>query len=131
MLNASLIGYEKNMFLYAIRYFKVLASKLGDYTEKCTVSFLNLNRNTTRNSQPFGIRTLSPTEQVELISYFSEVEKEYGFYIDTCAEDIDLSKFGVSHAHCIDKDRLERIGNFKLDIEKDENQRGVCDVFQV
>lgn len=114
---------------YHRKYFRVLAAKLGDYTEKCTVSFLDLYRNTTRNIQPFGIRTLSPTEQVELISYFSEVAKEYGFYIDTCAEDIDLSKFGVLHAHCIDKDRLERIGNFKLNIEKDENQRGACGCF--
>lgn len=114
---------------YHRKYFRVLAAKLGEYTEKCTVSFLDLYRNTTRNIQPFGIRTLTTDEQMEIISYFSEVAKSYGFYIDTCAEDVDLSKFGVSHAHCIDKERFERIGNFKLDVGKDEYQRGACGCF--
>lgn len=114
---------------YHRKYFKILAEKIGPYTEKCTVSFLDLYRNTIHNIQPFGLRTLSTSEQVEIVSYFLEVAKEYGFIIDTCAEEIDLSKFGVSHAHCIDKERLERIGKCKLDIKKDENQRKACGCF--
>lgn len=53
----------------------------------------------------------------------------YGIYIDTCAEKIDLDKFGIKHAHCIDKDRLERIGQYTLDIDKDKNQRTECGCF--
>ena len=111
---------------YHKKYFKIMASKIGNYTEKCTVSFLDLYRNTIRNIQPYGIRALNKEEQIELMSEFIKIAKEYGFYIDTCAEEIDLSQFGINHACCIDKGRFERIGGYKLDIKKDANQRGIC-----
>ena len=57
---------------------------------------------------------------------FSEIAKEYGFYIDTCAETIDLEKIDVAHAHCIDKERFERLGKYRLSAEKDPNQRPEC-----
>ena len=62
----------------------------------------------------------------ELMGRFSEIANEHGIYIDTCAEEIDLSQFGIGHASCIDARRLERIGNYKLDIGRDKNQRSVC-----
>lgn len=61
-----------------------------------------------------------------MAGYFSEVAKEHGIYIDTCAEEISLDKYEIKHAGCIDRYRLERIGNFKLDIQRDKNQRAVC-----
>jgi len=111
---------------YHCKYFKVLAAKLGDYTEKCTVSFLDLYRNTTRNIKPLNIWQEKQEQRFEIMERFSEIAKEFGFYIDTCAEDFDLSQFGITHAHCIDKERLERIGECKLSIEKDPNQRLEC-----
>ena len=62
----------------------------------------------------------------ELMSYFISVAKNEGIYIDTCAEEYDLSSLGITHACCIDKQRLERLGNYTLKIGKDKNQRGVC-----
>ena len=117
---------DKYTLDYHKKYFRVMASKLGECTEKCTISFLDLYRNTTRNIKPFGIRTLNHQEQIELMTNFNEVAKEYGFYIDTCAEEIDLSNYGIQHACCVDKDRFERIGGMKLAVEKDVNQRGAC-----
>lgn len=111
---------------YHKKYFRVLAGRLGTYTEKCTVSFLDLYKNTQRNIQPFGIRVPTKEEQMELMIEFSKIAKEYGFYIDTCAEENDFSQLGIGHAHCIDKERLERIGGIHLNVKKDANQRGVC-----
>ena len=111
---------------YHKKYFQVLASKLGDYTEKCTVSFLDLYRNTERNIRPLGIRPPDKNEIIELMESFAEIAKKYGFYIDTCAEEIELSKLGIKHACCIDKERFERIGKYRLNVNKDQNQRDVC-----
>ena len=61
-----------------------------------------------------------------LLDRFSEIAKEYGFYIDTCSEAIELDRFGITHAHCIDRERFERIGKCKLAVEKDQNQRPEC-----
>ena len=57
---------------------------------------------------------------------FSEIAKEYGFYIDTCSEAIELDRFGIAHARCIDRERFERIGKCKLSVGKDQNQRPEC-----
>jgi hypothetical protein len=107
-------------------HFRILASQIGRYTEKCTVSFLDLYRNTARNIQPFGIRTLNREEQRKLMTEFVKTAEEYGLYIDTCAEEIDLSQLGIKHACCIDKGRFERIGGYKLEAAKDSNQREAC-----
>lgn len=111
---------------YHKKYFKVLAAKIGRYTEKCTISFLDLYRNTERNIKPLGIRIPTKEEELELMKSFVESANEYGFYIDTCAEEVDLSSLGIRHACCIDKERFERIGKCKLDVKKDSNQREIC-----
>lgn len=111
---------------YHCKYFEVLASKLADYTEKCTVSFVDLYRNTERNVKRLNIVKDTHEMHVELLQRFVEIAKEYGLYIDTCAEIGDFHELGVEHAHCIDRERIERIGGFKLNVDKDTNQRAEC-----
>lgn len=108
---------------YHKKYFRIMASKLGAYTEKCTVSFLDLYKNTLRNIQPFSIRIPTNEEQYELMGEFSRIAYEYGFYLDTCAEEIDFTSLGIQHACCIDRQRFERIGNYHLNVKKDRNDK--------
>lgn len=111
---------------YHCKYFQVLAAKLGDYTEKCTISFLDFYRNTARNMQFLKVQQETKQQQLEIMQRFLDIAKKYGIYIDTCAEAIEADKLGISHAHCIDGERLERIGKYKLAIGKDPNQRTEC-----
>jgi len=111
---------------YHLKYFKKLASILGDYTEKCTVSFLDLYRNTARTIQPLHIQIETHEQQLELLNSFSQIAHQCGIYIDTCAEAIELGDLEVPHACCIDKERLERLGHCQLKVEKDKNQRPEC-----
>ena len=108
------------------RYFEVLASKLAQYTEKCTISFLDFYRNTERNIKPLHIYPITVEQQMEIVEKLVGIAQRYNLHLDTCAESCDFGKFGVSHACCIDKERFERIGNYKLNVEKDRNQRGEC-----
>lgn len=117
---------EKYTMDYHCKYFRVLASKLSDYTEKCTVSFLDFYRNAMRNMQPLKIQKETNEQQIELMQKFAEIAKEFGIYIDTCAESANFDKLGIVHAHCIEKERLERIGKCKLSLDKDPNQRAEC-----
>lgn len=117
---------EKYTLQYHLKYFKMIADKLADYTEKCTLSFIDFYKNIQKNMS--SLQAISPSleQQEEIIGAFSEIAKEHGIYIDTCAEKMNFDKFGVEHAHCIDRERLERIGNYKLNIDKDKNQRDEC-----
>ncbi len=111
---------------YHKKYFQALCSNLSKYTEKCTVSFVDLYKNTARNTKKLNIQTLTNEQVLDLMGFFVSAAKNEGIYIDTCAEEYDLSSLGISHACCIDKQRLERLGNYTLKIGKDKNQRGVC-----
>lgn len=117
---------EKYTLKYHLTYFQMMADKLANYTEKCTVSFIDLYKNIQKKMESLKIVVPSLEQQEELMAGFSEIAKEHGIYIDTCAEKKDFDKFGIKHAHCIDRERLERIGNYKLDIDKDKNQRDEC-----
>ena len=111
---------------YHCRYFRVLAAKLGEYTEKCTVSFLDFYRSTARNMRSLRIREMTAAQQREMMERFSEIAGEYGLYIDTCSEAISLEDLGISHASCVDRERLERIGGYRLKAGRDRNQRKEC-----
>ena len=117
---------EKYTVDYHIKYFSMLADKLAYYTEKCTVSFLDMYKNTQRNIQPLGIIVPSQNQQIEMLIKLNEIAKQYGIYIDTCAESLTLENAGIRHASCVDKCRFERIGNYTIDVEKDKNQRLEC-----
>lgn len=120
---------EKYTVDYHIKYFKMLAEKLAGYTEKCTISFIDLYKNTQRNVSTLNIQVPTKIQIERLVTQFSKIAAEYGISIDTCAEKIDLDKFGIKHAHCIDKEQLERLGRYILNVEKDKNQRLECGCF--
>lgn len=117
---------ERYSMEYHCRYFRVLASKLSPHTEKCTVSFLDLYRNTERNLAPFGLIREDLGMQEELLGRFAEIGKEYGIYIDTCAENHDFGNLGIRRAHCIDRERLERIIGLPIPVSHDKHQRENC-----
>ncbi len=109
---------------YHIRYFAKIAERLADCTEKCTVSFLDYYKNTRKNAPE--IRPPDDGEIRTLISAFAETSKHVGITLDTCAEEADLSEYGVSHASCIDAERLSRIAGKTIPAPPDGNQRKAC-----
>jgi hypothetical protein len=57
---------------------------------------------------------------------FSEIARNNNLSIDTCAEDIDLSGYGITHARGIDDRLISKIIGYNLLVEKDKNQRLEC-----
>jgi hypothetical protein len=55
------------------------------------------------------MREPSNSEMLAIGAAFSELAGKYGLALETCAERVDLSQFGINHAKCIDGDLIERI----------------------
>ncbi len=117
---------EKYSMEYHCRCFAELAEELAGYTEKCTVSFMDSYKNTERNVKALNYVNDTYVMQEELLQRFVEIADRNGLYIDTCAEAGDFETLGVRHAHCIDKERIERIIGCKINVDKDPNQRAEC-----
>lgn len=111
---------------YHIRYFEKLAKRLAPYTKKCTISFLDFYRNTEKNIAGLSIQKCTPEVQEFLAKNLSEIAYSYGLKMDTCAEGIDLQKFGIDHARCIDDRLFGKLLHCPLKVGKDKNQRLEC-----
>lgn len=111
---------------YHCRYFQVLASRLGEFTEKCTVSFLDQYKSIAKSIQSLKIQTETVKQQYELLQRLSRIAQKAGITLDTCAEPADFGEPDIPRACCIDRKRLERIGRWPLSVEKDPHQRTEC-----
>jgi len=111
---------------YHIDKFEKLSAVLKGYTEKVTFSFIDFYKKITENINLLGVTEISTEEKNIIAKKFSGIAKNNNFTIDTCAEDIDLSEYGIMHARCIDDRLISKITGYNLLVEKDKNQRPEC-----
>lgn len=117
---------EKYSIDYHVQYYGKIARQLKDYTEKCTISFIDDYPGIRGNVAPLALQPISSLQKMQIADFISNIARENGLQVDTCAEDIDLSKFGITHARCIDDKLIERIIGCPIHAEKDKNQRLAC-----
>ena len=111
---------------YHIHYFEKLAKQLSGYTNKCVISFFDMYRHLGQISRNMQFLPLGAEPIYELAGRFADIAHKYNLTLETCAEAIDLSQFGIRHGHCIDGELLERIIGHPLSLSKDRNQREEC-----
>lgn len=111
---------------YHVKYFETMAKHLSNYTEKCTISFLDFYPKIKSNIISYEITAISDKEKIVIAKELSSIAFSYGLKIDTCAEGIELGDLGISHARCIDDRLISRITGSKINLEKDKNQRQEC-----
>lgn len=111
---------------YHIDYFNKIAEKLKGYTKKCTISFIDYYRNTRNNIKDLKLLELTDEHKDILARHLSESARSNGLEMDTCAENIELEKYNISHARCIDVELFEKLTGYRLSVEKDKSQRPEC-----
>ena len=111
---------------YHLACFEVLAAELHNSTERCVISFMDSYRNTKRNAQQLGAVETGSEELYVFAGQLAKIAAKYGVKLQTCAESMNLMALGITSSACIDKELLEDIGGFKLDVKKDANQRAEC-----
>ncbi len=109
-----------------IQSFGEMAANLKGYTKKVIISFLDLYPKIEGNIKPFKMRPPSEGEKHALAQALAGIAKENGLLIETCAEEIDLSAYGIGHGCCIDGNLMARISGRTLNVKKDRNQRQAC-----
>ena len=120
-----LINSKHNM-AYHIDKFEKIAGTLKGYTEKVTFSFIDFYKKIAENIKLLEAAEISTEEKNIIAKNFSGIAKNNNFSIDTCAEEIDLSEYGITHARCIDDRLISKIVGYDLLVEKDKNQRREC-----
>ncbi|MDR0451013.1 MAG: DUF1848 domain-containing protein [Treponema sp.] len=109
-----------------IEKFGETARALKGRAERVTLSFIDFYAKTARNTEGLKIREMSREEKAGIAGELSRIAGENGLSVSACAEDIDLSPWGIGRAKCIDDKLIERISGRPLDVKKDRSQRPAC-----
>ncbi|MDR2701691.1 MAG: DUF1848 domain-containing protein [Spirochaetaceae bacterium] len=117
---------RKYTIQYHVEKFSEIANALKGYSEKVTISFIDFYSKTERNMSELEIGKNNSEMKFFIAEKLADIAHENSFIIDTCAEDIDLSQYGIMHAKCIDDNLIERIIGCPVDIKKDKTQRLEC-----
>lgn len=104
---------------YHLHQFDTMCRWLQDATTRCTISFIDAYR-----ESPY--RELEIEEIEELAEGIGKISEKYHLPVYTCAEKADLSRFGIMPGACIDKERIQRILGYRLDVKKAAGQRKAC-----
>lgn len=104
---------------YHLEKFEVLCGWLHNYTERCTISFVDYVR-----GKPF--LEMEEEDMIDISKGLAEIADKYDLPLYTCCEKVDLSSLGIAHGACIDRDRIQKIVGYKLDVKKDRGQRKEC-----
>ena len=99
---------------FHIKAFERLLLLLHAYTDKVIISFLDMYRRTVRNMSGIGLRSMTEADMRKLAAAFADIAGKYGLKLETCAESIDLSVYGIGHARCIDGELVERITGYGI-----------------
>ena len=117
---------EKYSTDYHIEYFAKFAKLLNGYTRKCTISFVDYYRSIENSIKDLKLKEITECNMRYIAAQFSAIAKANEIKIDTCAEKIDLSEYGINRAKCVDASIFKDITGYSYDIKKDKNQRAEC-----
>lgn len=124
--------YEQD---YIIRAFKTIASELKGYTKQVTISFIDEYKFGGMSVyESLNTGEITTMLQNELAGQISEIARENEMIVSTCAEKINLEKYGIEHARCVDGRKFEKLSGCRLsankkkykEIPKDSSQRKEC-----
>ena len=90
-----------------------IGKELRGSTEKLVFSFADVQayRKVVKNLEGTTCREFTTAEKIEFAKGLCEINLDLGLEMATCAEDIDLSAYGIKHNKCVDDDLMMRLFN--------------------
>lgn len=123
---------------YHIKAFSEIAKALEGHTKRVVISFLDLYAKTKRNLKGWKLIPENEIAQSDLLPEAARMEfsffvqelaacaQAHGMEIFTCAEQMELSSYGIRHGSCIDQTWIEQLLGYPVLVKKDRNQRSAC-----
>ena len=116
---------EKYSIDFHVDMFERMVFELHEYTDDCTISFIDLYQKVLRNFSQ--AKEVSKSEQLMIGEEFAKIAKKYDIQMKTCVEGTLLDKFGFDSSGCMTQNVIERaIGN-NLKIPKGKYRTRECD----
>ncbi len=109
-----------------IKRFTEIADCLKGYTETCVFSFIDIYDKVKTNIKGMNMRGCDSDEMNAIAAAFASIACANKMTLHTCAEAVDLDRYGIRHGCCIDGELIEKLTGCTLKAKKDKNQREEC-----
>lgn len=110
---------DKYTISYHLEKFDMMCDWLHKYTSRCIFSFVDAYK-----GSPY--LELEQEDMQKIAEGLSKIAGKYKLPLYTCAEKIELEQYGIRHAACIDREKVQKIAGYKIDAKKDSGQRKEC-----
>lgn len=117
---------ETYTYAYHVEAFAALAARLHTFTTTCVISFMDDYRGMAKRMAALRLRPFQPERQAQLAAALAKTARRYDIQLETCAENIDLARYGIQPARCVDNRRFAKLLGRPLPAAKDRNQRPAC-----
>ncbi len=124
---------NKTSYEWHIKQVTLLMKALSGYTNRLVISFIDSYRKTkirmdkeTTDSFKLLPDTFNVQAYNKITEFIGKEAKKYDLEVQSCAEGIDLDKYGIIHGKCIDDELFSKIGKVPFVLKKDPSQRKAC-----
>lgn len=118
---------------YHLRKFRTIADALHQSTGRVVVSILDSYDKATRRLAELGrahpglaVEAYREQRDGQLLRRLAGIAAERGLAIKSCAEEIDLTPFGIPAGKCIDDGLMRDVFGVEVGGRKDKGQRAAC-----
>lgn len=104
--------------------FERMAAALAGYTRVCVISFIDLYEKTLRNFK--GAKSVGIEMRRKIVQMFVQTGRHYGMTVKTCAEGVEMARYGADVSGCLTKEVLEGALLESLEIRGPGRARKAC-----
>lgn len=103
---------DKYTIEYHCRAFERLCTQLEGYIETIIISFVDMYKNTRKNMEKMKLQPLDEPQMKLIGKAFGEIAKNHHMHVQSCAEKVDLSMYGIEAKECMNmEDITDAIGH--------------------
>lgn len=118
---------------FHLEAYQEIANALGDATRRSVISIVDSYRKITERMKALvqeGITVQKPDLTADdfrrLIEGIRDFAASRNYHLQSCAEELDLTQFGVFPGKCIDEQLINELFGLDLKNRKDKGQREAC-----
>jgi len=111
--------------------YSIISEALNGYTHRSVISIVDIYRKISKRIRELktqGVEVVEPEDKeiTDIMHAFVDSAKNSGMEIVSCAEESDLSVYGIKPGKCIDDEYVRKVFGIDVTAKKDPSQRREC-----
>jgi hypothetical protein len=112
------------------RAFEYLTRELAPHSYKCMIGFIINHRFIAGRMAPMTINERSEVDMLAIGEVFGEISARYGQRLETCATEVSLDEFGITHGACVEREQIEKIVGYRFEKVRERYLRPHCNCLE-